>query len=216
MVSAAQGRTLADAETVRAQSALGQARLLVNPAAGILGVATGKSSDHPGEGAVIVYVDAGMNVSAPATVNGVRTIVIPTTARAVALGSAPQSILEGNGSTALAGSVLNQAFALKQQLARSLMQQNPAFFGVGVGQSLDAPKEAALVIYVDRKMVPAQLPATIEGLRTRYVEMDRLHVTRSYAAAVQSRGHCMARPRQTPSGTLDLINARSRRSLQLN
>jgi hypothetical protein len=65
-------------------------------------------------------------------------------------------------------------------------------------------------------MVPAQLPATIEGLRTRYVEMDRLHVTRSYAAAVQSRGHCMARPRQTPSGTLDLINARSRRSLQLN
>jgi len=214
MVSAAQGRTLADAETARAQSALGQARMLVNPAAGILGVAMGKSSDHPGEGAVILYVDAGMNASAPATVNGVRTIVIPTTARAVSLGSAPQSILEGNGSTALAGSVLNQAFVLKQQLARSLMQQNPAFFGVGVGQSLDAPREAALVIYVDRKMVPAQLPATIEGLRTRYVVMDRLHVTRSYAAAVQSRGHCMARPKPAPAGSLGLIDMKRPLSLQ--
>ena len=72
-VKSAQARTLADAETVRAQNALGQARMLLNPAAGILGVATGKSSDHPGEGAVIVYVDESMNVSAPATVNGVRT-----------------------------------------------------------------------------------------------------------------------------------------------
>jgi hypothetical protein len=214
-VQSAQARTLADAETARAQNALGQARLLVNPAAGILGVAMGKSSDHAGEGAVILYVDAGLNVSAPATVNGVRTIVIPTTARAVALGSAPQSLLEANGSAALAGPVLDQAIALKQQLARSLMQQNPAFFGVGVGQSLDAPKDAALVIYVDRKMVPAQLPATIEGLRTRYVVMDRLHVTRSYAAAVQSRGHCMAKPRPAGPGSLDLFDATRARSLRL-
>ena len=104
-----------------------------------------------------------MNVSAPATVNGVRTIVIPTTARAVALGSAPQSLLEANGSPALGGRRCStRPLRLKQQLARSLMQQNPAFFGVGVGQSLDNPKEAALVIYVDRRKVPAQLPATIE------------------------------------------------------
>jgi len=51
------------------------------------------------------------------------------------------------------------------------MQQNPAFFGVGVGQSLDDPKQAALVIYVDRRMVPTQLPATVNGMRTRYVVM---------------------------------------------
>ena len=47
--------------------------------------------------------------------------------------------------------VLTQAIAAKQQIAQSLMKQNPAFFGVGVGQSLDDPKEAALVIYVDRR-----------------------------------------------------------------
>jgi len=35
---------------VRAEQALVQARMMVNPSAGILGVAAGKSSDHPGEG----------------------------------------------------------------------------------------------------------------------------------------------------------------------
>jgi hypothetical protein len=72
------------------------------------------------------------------------------------------------------------------------MRQNPAFFGVGVSESLDNPREAALIIYVDRNRLPAKLPATINGLRTRYVVMDRLHVTRSYAAPMQSRNHCIA------------------------
>ncbi len=39
--------------------------MLVNPSAGILGAATGKSSDHAGEAAVILYVDQSMNVTAP-------------------------------------------------------------------------------------------------------------------------------------------------------
>jgi hypothetical protein len=193
-VSSAQARILTDAETARAQNALGQARMLVNPTVGILGAAAGKSSDHPGEAAVILYVDQNMSVNAPATVSGVRTIVIPTTARAVALGSAPQSVYEASSVPALAGSILNQALTAKQQTAHSLMEQNPAFFGVGVGQSLDNPKEAALVIYVDRRMVPAQLPATLNGLRVRYVVMDRLHVTRSYATPVERRSRCTAKP----------------------
>jgi hypothetical protein len=158
----------------------------------------GKSSDHPGEGAVILYVDQNTTVTAPATVDGVRTLVIPTTGHAVAFGSAPRTPFE-TGVPALSAGVLGQAVAVKHQLARRLMRQNSAFFGVGVGQSLDSPKEAALVIYVDRKRIPAQLPSTVGGLRTRYVIMDRLHVTRSYAAAVQSRSHCMAHP--VPSRT---------------
>jgi hypothetical protein len=192
-VTAAQARTLPDAEIVRAQQALAQARMLVNPSTGILGAATGKSSDHPGEAAVILYVDETMTVTAPATVDGVRTLVIPTNAHAVAFGSAPQAPLEA-GPRALAATLLNQAVAIKQQIAPTLMKRNPAFFGVGVGQSLDNPKDAALVIYVDRKLVPAQLPTNVNGLRTRYIVMDRLHVTRSYAAPVQSRLHCMPHP----------------------
>jgi hypothetical protein len=99
----------------------------------------------------------------------------------------------------------------KQQIAQSLMQQNPAFFGVGVGQSLDNPKEAALVIYVDRRMVPAQLPATVDGLRARYVVMDRLHVTRSYAGQVQRRSRCVAKP----EGNFGLTEFNRLRSLKL-
>ncbi len=210
-VASAQARTLTDAETARAQNAVGQARMLVNPTTGILGVAAGKSSDHAGEAAVILYVDQNMSVNAPATVSGVRTIVIPTTARAVALGSAPQTVFEAGAVPALSGSVLNQALTAKQQIAQSLMQQNPAFFGVGVGESLDNPKEAALVIYVDRRMVPAQLPATLNGLRVRYVVMDRLHVTRSYATAVERRSRCMAKP----AASLGLTEFNQLRSLKL-
>jgi len=164
--------------------------MLVSSTAGILGVAMGKSGDAAGEGAVILYVDEARNVSVPATVNGVRTQVIPTSARAVAMGSAPQSILDAGVVPGLSGGVLSQAITVKQQTAQSLKQQNPAFFGVGVGQSVDNPQEAALVIYVDRTNLPADLPAMVNGLRTRYVVMDRLHVTRSYAEKLQSRSRC--------------------------
>ena len=78
------------------------------------------------------------------------------------------------------------------------MQQHPAFFGVGVGQSLDDPRQAALVVYVDRDRMPAELPVTIGGMRTRYVIMNRLHVTRSYAAAFPAVHHCV--PHEAGSG----------------
>ncbi len=190
-VTAAAESVLTGAETQRTEQAVMQAQKLVNPSAGILGVAMGKSSDHIGEGAVIVYVDQNRNVQAPATVDGVRTVVIPTTANAVALGAAPLTPFAAGAAPALPAAALRHAIALQQQIAGSLMQQNPAFFGVGVGQSYDDPSQAALVIYVDREQIPAALPATIDGLRTRYVIMNRLHVTRAYATGLQSRSRCM-------------------------
>jgi hypothetical protein len=210
-IPSAQSRVLSDVETARAQQVLGQARMLVSSAAGILGVAIGKSSDHSGEAAVILYTDESRTVNAPSTVDGVRTIAIPTTAHAVAYGSAPQTPFE-TGVPSLRATTLAQAIALKKQVAATLMRQNPAFFGVGVGQSLDNPREAALVIYVDRNRLPAQLPATVEGLRTRYVVMDRLHVTRSYATMAPSRLHCMAHKQ----ARLDLLDAPKPQSLKLN
>jgi hypothetical protein len=191
--TAAQARTLSGAQTALAQQALAQARLLVNPSAGILGTATGKSNDRAGEAAVILYVDQSTSVAVPQTVADIRTEVILTTPQAAAAGTAPQSAAESTPLPLLAPAVFNQAVAVKQQVAQALMKQNPAFFGVGVGQSFDNPKEAALVIYVDRRQVPATLPPTIGGLRTRYIIMDRLHVTRSYLIGpVRSQGHCMS------------------------
>jgi hypothetical protein len=189
-VAAAQALALNDAEIGRVQQALGAARLLVSPSAGILGVAMGKSSDHPGEAAVIVYVNESPQPAVPDTVDGVRTVVIPTNLRALAIGAAPMtnSVAE---TASLPATVLGQAVNIKRQVARSLMQQNTAFFGVGVGQSLDDPNEAALVIYVDRKRIPAVLPRTVDGLRTRFIVMDRLHVTRAFTAPFEPRLHCM-------------------------
>jgi hypothetical protein len=196
-IAQAQARTLSAAETERAEQALAQARTLVNPAAGILGVAMGKSSDHSGEAAVIFYTDERATPGVPATVEGVRTLVIPSTAHAVANGSAPQAP-PGSGALSPSSSALAQAVAVKNQVAAGLMRRNPAFFGVGVGQSLDNPREAALIIYVDRNRLPAQLPATVDGVRTRYVVMPRLHVTRSYALPSPSRLHCMAHKASQP------------------
>ncbi|MGA3035386.1 MAG: hypothetical protein ABSD70_19035, partial [Terracidiphilus sp.] len=189
-VNAAQAITLTAAQTALANHALASARALVNPSGGILGAAVGKSNDNIGEAAVILYVDQNMNAAAPQTINGVRTEMIPATAQEIADGLTPQTT---GRLASLSPTAINQAIAAKQQIASSLMKQNPAFFGVGVGQSLDNPKEASLVTYVDRRQVPATLPATINGLRTRYVIMDRLHVTRSYlTGAVRSQSHCIA------------------------
>ncbi|HME58870.1 MAG TPA: hypothetical protein VKF63_11080 [Terracidiphilus sp.] len=214
-IPSAQARTLSDTETARAQQALWQARMLVSSATGILGVATGKSSDHPGEAAVILYTDESRTVNVPSTVDGVRTIVIPTTARAVAYGSAPQNPFE-TGAVSLPSSVLAQAVTVKNQVAANLMQQNPAFFGVGVGQSLDNPREAALVIYVDRNRLPSQLPATVDGLRARYIVMDRLHVTRSYAAPTPLKPHCKAHTPTSQPARFDLLDAATPSNVKLN
>ena len=219
--TAAQATTLTDAQSSLAQQALAQARMLVNPTAGILSVTTGKSSDHAGEATVILYVDQNMNVNVPQMVNGVRTEVIPTTAQAVAAGAVPQAAVsvtatEPSALPSLSSAVITQAISAKEQVAQSLMKQNPAFFGIGVGQSLDNPREAAMVIYVDRTQVPATLPATINGLRTRYVIMNRLHVTRSYLGGqVLQQSHCMARPRAGQRNSSDLLGKPRLRDLNL-
>ena len=213
--TAAQGITLSGPQSELAQQALGQARMLVNPTMGILSVGTGKSSDHAGEAAVVFYVDESINVSVPQTISGVRTEVIPTTMQAVEAGTAPQSAAKLSAPAPLPSAVFSQAVAAKEQVAQSLMQQNPAYFGVGVGQSLDNPREASLVVYVDRRQVPATLPPIINGLRTRYVIMDRLHVTRSYLKGpVRSTGHCMAHPVTHPANGIGVSFSRKQLGLQ--
>ncbi len=189
-VTAAQRQALADGEISRVRRALDVARQLANPGDGILGVAMGKSSDHPGEASVIFYVNGNSPAAVPQLVSGVRTVVIPTDARSVANGAAPLSI-PLNSAPSLSPAALTPALAVKRQMARLLMRQNPAFFGVGVGQSLDNPREAALVVYVDRRNIPANLPQTIGGVRTRYVIMDRFHVTRSFASPLPAQRHCL-------------------------
>ncbi|HVJ08167.1 MAG TPA: hypothetical protein VM554_07270 [Acidisarcina sp.] len=162
---------------------------LVDAKKGILGTATGKSMDSPGEAAVIVYVDQEkVNVPVPAAIGGVRTLVIPATANSVASHTAASSHMVPAG-IHLPASVLAPAIAVKEQNWKSLMK-DPAFFGVGVSQSHDNPAEASLLVYVDRKKTPRSMPATVGGLRVRYVTMDRFHVTRSKSIGLPHPTSC--------------------------
>jgi hypothetical protein len=198
--AAAQNRSLPAAQMSLARQAAVEARGMVNPVAGILAVATGKSSDHAGEAGLLVYTDQSMNPVVPMTVNGVRTVIIPTTMHAIATGLTPRDLSLTNSSVpSLSPAVIASAIGVKRQLAHDLLKRNPAFFAVGVGQSLDNPKEPALIVYVDRKRIPSQLPTTIGGLRARYVVMDRLHVTRTYALATPSHVHCLPHPAPDPT-----------------
>lgn len=225
----AQARPLTSAEAARGNRALALARQLVDPKSGILGVAAGSSSDHPGEAAVVVYVDEAMSASpspanvpatiGPGTIGGVRTVVIPTNARAVAQGTAPKTPAElglAASAATLSQSALSAGISAKQQVAHKLMKERPAFFAMGVGQSLDNPREAALIVYVDRKAVPASMPATINGVRTRYILMDRMHVTRSYARPIHTKVHCIAKPTDGAASSFSLRDLLGPRSLKLN
>ena len=104
----------------------------------------------------------------------------------MALGTAP---LANEEPAKASKAALAHAVQVKDQVAGRLMRR-AWIFGVGVGASLDRAGDAALVIYVDRNRMPAALPSTMDGLRARYVVMDRLHVTRSYldAASLCRRG----------------------------
>ena len=149
---------------------------IVDASRGILGVAAGKSLDQPGQAAVLVYVDESRagGVAVPQTLGGLPTRVIPTTASAVASGTAPTSASIAPG-IHLPAATLDAAEAVQKQQAGKLMS-DPAFFGVGVTQSQDNPNEAALMVFVDRTRTPRSQPTTAGGLRLRYRVINPIKV----------------------------------------
>ncbi len=173
-------------ERERGEAALGLAQLLINPATGVVRTSVSTSLDHPGEAAIALYVDAGAAgaTAYPNQIGGVTTKLI------VNAGIAGEV-----EPTHPRGALLNQALAVKQESAAGLFRSNLAIFGVGVGQSLDNPREAAVMLYVDRKKFAGKLPETIEGQRVRVVLMDRLHVTRSHGTALPMHSACAASQR---------------------
>jgi hypothetical protein len=161
-----------------------QGAAIVDPGKGILGVAAGKSLDHPGQAALLVFVDQNRagSVNVPQTIGGLPTRVIPTTASAVASGTAPTSIAIAPG-IHLSAATLDAAKTIKRRYASHIMS-DPAFFGVGVTQSQDNPAEAALMVFVDRTRTPKSQPATIGGLRVRYRTINPIKV--NYSARTQN------------------------------
>ncbi len=165
------------------------AATIVNPVLGILEVAAGASSDSPGDPAILVYVDrAKESVGAPQTIAGIRTLVVPTDQLSLNAGVAPKSNDLADG-IHLVADVLESAQLIQHRYAAQLMS-DPAIFGVGVTQSRDNPREAALLVLVDSSRAPRSMPAVIGGLRTRYVSMHRFHVTKSRYAGAPHPSSC--------------------------
>jgi len=70
--------------------------------------------------------------------------------------------------------------------AKDLMGQ-PGVQGVGITSSMDSPGEAALMIFVIRGVAHPQIPAVIDGLRTRVRESSRF---RAGYRGLESRRAC--------------------------
>ncbi len=184
--------TLSVAERERAEAALALAQLVMNPATGVMRTSLTASLDHPGEAAIGLHVEAGAaNTNTfPNQIGGVTTVLLTQS------GTSSETT-----ATQPRSSSMSRVLAVKQKVAAGLLLSNPAIFGVGVGQSLDDPNEAAIMLFVDRRKFAGKLPETIEGQRVRVVLMDRLHVTRSHGTPVRRRSSCAAS--QSPSAVND-------------
>ncbi len=166
------------AERERVEAALPQAQLLLTPGSGIVRVGLTASRDHAGQGAIMFNVEANASATIPAMLSGVATAVLPASEGSTSI-SQPRT------------ASLNQAIAAKQRNSAGLMKSNPAIFGVGVGQSLDNPNDAALILFVDRAKSSGRLPTAIDGQRVRAIVMDRLHVTRAHGQP-EHRNGCLS------------------------
>jgi hypothetical protein len=118
----------------------------------------------------------------------VRTVVVAADAESVARGNAPKLPTYANG-IQLSADTLSHAAAIEHEYASKLFS-DPAIFGVGVSQSHDNPKEAALLVLVDMNRSPQSMPATLGGLRVRYMRLHRFHVTKSKYAGTRPASSC--------------------------
>jgi hypothetical protein len=151
------------------------AELMAHPEVQAIGI--GASYDHPGDAAVVLFVAKGQaRTQLPAELDGVRTRLVEGAAvsRRGALTAdeseqlehamaAPQTVY------AISDAEMTRARAVKEAHVDEWMKK-AGVQGVGITSSVDAPGEAALLIYLIRGAEHPAIPATIDGLRTRVRE----------------------------------------------
>lgn len=151
-------------------------QLLENRA--VADVSTGASADNPQESAVVVTVHEPTTL--PALLDGVRTRV------AYANGTAPRAGVDA----------INAAIKIKDAHASGLMAQS-GIQGVGVGVSDDNPAEPALVIYTISGAARSEIPAVIDGMRTKIIEGDRFRAF-GWGKETVKRGCSLKQPKALP------------------
>jgi hypothetical protein len=159
---------------------------------GVLGIASGKSLDSPGDAALVVYTDQSKGfVSVPQTFDGLRTQVVATDAASLARDQSPSHPTATPG-IHLSASVLAGASAVVRDYAPQLLS-DPAIFGVGVTQSQDNPNEPALLVLVDMDRSPRSMPELIGGLRVHYMRLHPFHVSQSKYSTTPHASGCALR-----------------------
>jgi hypothetical protein len=110
------------------------------------------------------FVGAGN--STPTFVGGPVHAVIGCT-----LPTKPASAVLTSPAAALPADALQKALAVRNAHGPELMA-HPEVQAVGVGASYDNPEEATIVLFVTKGQPRSQLPAQVDGIRTRIIEGD--------------------------------------------
>jgi len=147
---------------------------------GVHALGAGASLDHPGEGAILLFVEQGSGRrKLPAQMDGVRTRIIEgeNFPQHAVLSIAETAALEqsgppASGLSAVPDSEIVRARAVHAKHASTLMGLQ-GVQGVGIASSADSPGEAALMIFVVRGVLHDRIAPVIEGLRTRIRESSR-------------------------------------------
>jgi hypothetical protein len=152
--------------------------LLAHPEVQALGV--GESRDHPGEAAILFFVGAGQGrANIPAEVDGVRTRIVEAQSfsrRGVVSRKESVQLEQSAEPAQLTYSISTEEFARAKSVhtARAPEQISRAGVqGVGITSSVDAPGQAALMIFLVRGEKHDAIPPVIDGLRTRVRESSR-------------------------------------------
>jgi hypothetical protein len=140
----------------------------------ILAVGSGASYDRPGEPAILLFVARGQSHgNLPQELDGLGTRIVETemTGKLGVLSAADSLRAEQPAPAALSvqsipAAETARALAVHKAHAAEWMKQ-AGVQGVGVTSSVDAPGEAALLIFLVRGSAVPEIPPVIDGLRTR-------------------------------------------------
>jgi len=176
--------------------------LLAHPEVQAVGV--GASQDNPHEGAILFFVTAGQpRTNIPAQVDGVRTRIVEGTlfAKRGTLSAKETAQLEQSITAAPEVYPISEAEMVRARQvhathAQELISQR-GVQGVGITSSLDAPGEAALMIFLVRGVAHDPVPPVIDGLRTRVRESTRF---RAGSGDMGRRGTCTVPPGKASTG----------------
>jgi hypothetical protein len=152
--------------------------LIAHPEVQAVGV--GPSRDNPREPAILFFVTAGQpRTNIPAQVDGVRTRIVEgqlfTRRGSLSVAESAQleqSTIPGPEVYPISEAEMARAKAVHAAHVDEQMSQ-PGVQGVGISSSLDAPGEAALMIFLVRGAQHNPIPPVIDGLRTRVRESSR-------------------------------------------